>query len=99
MWAVLRFIVRLTEVYYECRTSKLGSWFGAVGISSGTALSVKVFVLLLLALVLSRKVNGTKKTGIYKTYGVDEREEVYLPGFILFAGCILVDYYYYYYCC
>jgi hypothetical protein len=72
--------VRLTEVYYECRKTKIDSLFGAIGISSGTALSVKVVVVILLTLVLSGKKNGDKKTGAYRTYGIDEREEVRLTG-------------------
>ena len=68
--------MRLTEVYYECRKSKVDALLGAVGISAGTALSVKVVVVVLLTLVLSGKMNGDKRTGAYRTYGIDEREEV-----------------------
>ena len=68
--------VRLTEVYYECKVSKLEAFVTAVGISSGNALSVKLlFVVLLTALLAGRK-TGTRKTGSYRTYGVEEREEV-----------------------
>lgn len=76
MWVVFGLIVRLTEVYYECRKTKGSSLSGAVGISSGTALSVKVVLLILLALVLTKKKNGNQKPGTYITYGIDEREEV-----------------------
>lgn len=74
LWSFIA--VRLTEVYYECRKSKLESFFGAVGISSGTALSVKVMVVVLLTVLLSRKQTGNKSVGTFKTYGIDEREEV-----------------------
>lgn len=67
--------VELTEDYYECKQSSLEAFFGAVGISAGTALSVKVAMVVTLTLVLARRQMGNKKTGTYKTYGIDEREE------------------------
>lgn len=69
-------IVRLTEVYYECKKSKLEAFFGAVGISSGTALSTKVVAVVVLTILFSRRKTGNKATGMYRTYGIDEREEV-----------------------
>ena len=63
-------------MYYECKQTKYDSLIGAVGISSGTALSVKLAVVVLLTLVLAGRKNGNKTSGTYKTYGINEREEV-----------------------
>ena len=68
--------VRLTEVYYECSADETSSFFGAVGVSSGTVLSVKVAAVLFLTVFFFGRNLGNKKTGAYKTYGIDEREEV-----------------------
>ena len=73
---IIIIIVRLTEVYYECKKSKLEAFFGAVGISSGTALSTKVVAVVVLTILFSRRKTGNKATGMYRTYGIDEREEV-----------------------
>mmetsp|Transcript_17910 Transcript_17910/g.33677 ORF Transcript_17910/g.33677 Transcript_17910/m.33677 type:complete len:755 (-) Transcript_17910:313-2577(-) len=67
--------VQLTEDYYECKQSSLEAFFGAVGISAGTALSVKVAMVVTLTVLLARRQIGNKKTGTYMTYGIDEREE------------------------
>lgn len=68
--------MRLTEVYYECKKSPISAFFSSVGISSGTALSVKVAVVVGLALLLTGKQSRDEKTGSYRTYGIDERDEV-----------------------
>ena len=70
-------LVRLTEVYYECKKTKLDSFITAVGISSATALSLKVAFIIVVTMVMSK--NSTvikKKSSTYKTYGIDERREV-----------------------
>ena len=66
--------MRLTEVYFECRTSILDATNSAVGVSSGTVLSIKVAIVVLLALILTRRRN--QKADKFQTFGFEEREEV-----------------------
>lgn len=75
---------RLTEAYYECKKNKFDSLVSSIGLSSATALSFKVMVILFVSIVLSKKSpTVNKKTGKFKTYGIEDRNEVTVESILL----------------